>query len=72
MKSTSKKARIAEVVRVYRKIESFQNKLLAELAAEAEKSGNYSDYDQACYDTWEYLMDEGSALATLIEGILDD
>jgi hypothetical protein len=42
------------------------------LAEEAEKSGNYSDYDQACYDTWEYLMDEGSALATVIEGILDD
>ena len=71
MKSFTKD-RIAEALRVYRNIEGRQNKLLAELAAEAEKSGNYSDYDQACYDTWEYLMDEGSALATVIEGILDD
>ena len=71
MKS-SKKARIAEAVRVYRNIESFQHKLLAELAEDAEESGDYYDYDQSCYDTWEYLMNEGSALATVIEGILDD
>ena len=69
MKSFTKD-RIAEALRVYRNIEGRQNKLLAELAAEAEKSGNYCDYDQACYDTWEYLADEGSALATVIEGIL--
>ena len=68
--SRSKTARIAEAVRVYRNIESEQNKWLAELAEDAEKSGDYYDYDQACYDTWEYLTDEGSKLATVIEGIL--
>ena len=67
MKS-SKQQRIAEAVRVYRNIQSRQNKRLAELAEAAEEPGDY--YDQACYDTWEYLMNEGSNLATVIEEIL--
>lgn len=72
MKSSTKKQRIAEAVRVYRNIESRQLKELQEMAEAAENNDDYYDYDQSCYDTWEYLMNEGSALATVIEGILND
>lgn len=68
----SKKQRIAEAVRVYRNIQSEQNKKLEEISLAAEESGDYYDYDLTCYDTRQYLMDEGSRLAAQIEEILSD
>jgi hypothetical protein len=71
MKSSTKEQQIAKAVAAYRKIEQEQTKELQEMAQEAEDNDDYYDYDQSCYDTWEYLMRLGQELASEIEEILN-
>jgi hypothetical protein len=54
----------------YQKTVKQQEKALQKLAREAEDNDDYYDYDQACYDTWEYLYEEGKALAAAVEEFL--
>jgi hypothetical protein len=54
----------------YLKTVKSSEKALRKMAREAEESDDYYDYDQACYDTWEYLYEEGKALAAAVEEFL--
>lgn len=40
-------------------------------AKDAEETDDYYDYDQACYDTWEYMADEGGAFAKVVQEYLE-
>ena len=54
----------------YQKTVKQQEKALQKMAREAEDNADYYDYDQACYDTWEYLYAEGEGLAAAVEEFL--
>jgi len=46
-------------------------KALRELAEGAEETGDYYDYDQACYDTWERMAEQGEWLAEAVRGYIE-
>lgn len=68
MKSTSE---LAAAVASFREDEERESKLLSELAEEAEASGDYYEYDQACYSSWEYMSEVGARLAGEVEFFLE-
>lgn len=44
---------------------------LESAAQEAEETSDYNDYDQACYDTWEYMAERGGSLAEAVKQFLE-
>lgn len=54
----------------FRKLERREYKKLEELSLDAEETGDYSDYDEARFDTFEFLADAASQLADRLEFLL--
>lgn len=61
---------LAAALKEYRRVQKREQKTLQRLANEAENSGDYDDYDQACYSSWEYMEEQGAYLAAAIEEYL--
>lgn len=71
MKS-SNKAKIMQAIDKFLKEDAKACKSLGRLAEEAERSGDYSDYDESNYDYWEAGNQAGLDLAATIGGIIND
>ena len=66
----STKAQILALIAQFRAEDAKASKHLQKLADAAERSGDYSDYDEANADYWQYGNDAGWRVVHEIEALL--